>query len=166
MKKTLMLALGLWLFTLPAKAQKESFDIASFSAPLGWKRYAGNESISFSQQSFDTGGPAHYASGWITIYASRPSSGDAKKYFLKEWKSKVRSKKLKAKPGISEEKIANGWTMITGTASYVEDWASIVAMLITVTGPDKTITISINLKTDKFLEDVRSFLHSLEFSNK
>src|ERR1700730_2607545 len=67
-------------------AQKEKFDIASFTPPKGWQRIDSNGIILFFDSKTVTGGTAFCQ---IFLYPSRQSNGKALSDFESEWANRV-----------------------------------------------------------------------------
>ena len=86
MKRALILSLCLRALCTGVRAQlPETFDIATFRPPKGWKKQASQDSVKFSTE--DTASGAYCL---ITLLKSLPGPGNSKENFDTAWQTLVR----------------------------------------------------------------------------
>lgn len=93
-------------------AQKQSFDIVSYTPPKGWTETPGNSNVSYSR--IENGNWAQ-----ITIYKSVASSGTVDTDFDKYWKELVAVNKNISTTQKSNPKSADGWMIQSGNGNQL-----------------------------------------------
>src|SRR6185295_12097970 len=117
-KEILSLIIALLFSTVSYAQTTETFDIATYQPPQGFKRTSGQGYVLF--QDSKTGNDAGFCI--LAVYASRKSSGDADKDFDQDWKDLiVKPNGSVLQPKIQKQKTPEGWTAVTGMTSVNEN---------------------------------------------
>ncbi len=156
MKKTTLLIVALsWMATL--SAQKQVFDLATYTAPGGWKKQAGDKSVQFTREDKTKG-----TFCIITLFKSVPGTGISKSDFDAAWESIVKEMvTVTALPSMQDTATENGWVAQSGFSPFEADGTSGIALLVTMSGFQKMINILILTNTDAYQEKVSGFLESI-----
>jgi hypothetical protein len=160
MKKLILFSLFLVAVSaLPEKAfaQKETFDITSFTPPKGWTKQKTEAAIQFTKEDAPTG-----AYCLITLYKAVPGAIKAKENFDLAWKSLLMemvtvSAPAEMQPSASE----NGWDIESGFAPFESDGSKGVAILVTGTSSGKMVNCIILTNTDTYEKEITAFLESV-----
>jgi hypothetical protein len=156
MKKTVLLIL-LFSHVLLFAQQTETFDLATFSPPAGWRR----ESVDFAASYLITN---NKTGGWcrVSIYKSIDSSGDPRTDFNSEWKS-FTEKEFQGISLAAPETIAgDGWTETSSAGKYSWQGKDAFFLLTSISGYGKVVSITANMNSDEYLKDVQGFLESVQ----
>lgn len=155
MKSVLLLLLG--LLTLSALAQRQTFDITSFTPPSGWK----NETTDYATSFVKTN---NVSRGWcrLSLYKSIKSSGDPLTDFNSEWKSLVAKDFPESPVPTPRASTENGWTIEAGASNFTFNNEEAVALLSTISGYGLEVSIVVLYNNNEFLNDVESFLGTLD----
>jgi hypothetical protein len=152
--------LFLILFSLPffvSGQSQESFDIATFTPPVGWNREAVDFAASFIITNNKTG-------SWcrVAIYKSIGSSGDARVDFESEWKN-IAERDCKGISAPNPETITeDGWTATSSPGKYQWQEKDAYYLLTSISGYGKVVTITANMNSDSYLKDVEKFMSSID----
>lgn len=135
MKQLLFLIVCFLSFPISSFAQtSETFDIATFQPPSGWKKQNKEGVVIFNTSDQQKG---TYAV--ITLYQSGESSGNAKTDFEDDWQQFIVGQLgIKGKPQIDPAKKAGGWEIITGGAAFENELGTSAVILNTSSGYGKT----------------------------
>jgi len=109
--KIIFLFITIVIMNINLYAQKQIFDIVSYTPPKGWTETPGNSNVSYSR--IENGNWAQ-----ITIYKSDASSGAVDIDFDKDWKELVAVNKNISTPQKSNPKSADGWMIQSGNGTY------------------------------------------------
>ncbi|MGA2262948.1 MAG: hypothetical protein ABSH28_16140 [Acidobacteriota bacterium] len=145
----------------PALAQIETFDLASFSPPAGWKVSQSQTAITYT--AIDQATRTYCMFG---VYAGTPSSGDAMRDFAGEWESIVRHGFVAgAAPTPAAGRIASGLTYLEGGANVKQQGASSYAHLMVFSAGARNFSVLI-VATDRAAlgrrqATIQAFLDSL-----
>jgi hypothetical protein len=156
MKKLIVLFI-LFISETVAFGQTESFDIATFTPPAGWKREALDFAASYIITNNKTG-------GWcrVAIYKSIGSSGDARTDFNSEWKS-IAEKDCKGITAPNPETVTeDGWTATSSPGKYKWQDKDAYYLLTSISGYGKVITITANMNSDEYFKEVEKFMSSID----
>ncbi|ATP56927.1 hypothetical protein CPT03_10765 [Pedobacter ginsengisoli] len=141
-------------------AQKQTFDVVSYSTPKGWQKTENEGGIQLSVTDKKTGG---YAIALIT--KSRATNASAKDNFNDSWESLVKKTvQVTEAPTMSDMLVEKGWDAITGQANYTDGKVKGLVTLITATGNGKMADVVIMTNTSIYQEEVLAFLNSLELN--
>ncbi|NOT51865.1 MAG: hypothetical protein HOP10_11385 [Chitinophagaceae bacterium] len=149
----------LFLFlSIQAMGQTETFDIITYAAPKDWKKDAKPGVVNFTNVNTGTGGFCVLA-----LFASKTSTGDAKKDFEREWNElAVNPYKAEPAPKTETQNTGEGWTIVAGSAPVKVDGVDIYIMLTTLSGFGKTVSIRASLNDEAYLPPMATFLESLK----
>jgi hypothetical protein len=156
MKKTVPMIFLLIPVLLFAQ-QTETFDLATFSPPAGWKR----ESLDFAASYLITN---NKTGGWcrLSIYKSIGSSGNARTDFNSEWKN-IAEKEFEGISASAPETITeDGWTATSSAGKYSWQERDAFFLLTSISGYGKVVSITANMNSEEYLQDVQRFMESVQ----
>lgn len=156
-KKMNLLALMLFAISPALLAQSETFDLATFTAPTGWKKETNENAFSYVITNSATG-------GWcrVTVFKSVGSSNDLTTDFNHEWDqliTKYYSETTKPTPDVTEE---DGWTAQAGVTPFKFQGQKCEALLIAISGYGKLLSVTVIMNSQEFKHDVELFLSSIQ----
>ena len=138
-------------------AQKETFDITTYTLPKGWKKQPAEAAIQFSKQDAAKG---TYC--LITLYKAVPGTANSKENFELAWTSVVKEMvTVAAPPEMQVSEIENGWETQSGYAPFESEGSKGVVVLVTSTGYKKMVNMIILTNTDVYEKDMTAFLESV-----
>lgn len=145
-------------FSVSAQAQaSETFDIATFQPPTGWKKQATSESVQFSTEDKASG-----ASCLIILMKSLPGPGNSKENFHSAWQLFVKSVvNVSAAPQMFPSNNPEDWALEGGFAPFEKDGEKGVALLYTISGYGKMVNIMILTNTQAYEPDITAFVESM-----
>lgn len=144
-------------------AQKERFDIASFTAPKGWQRLDSNN-IRIYHDYRKVGNDTALAQ--IILFRSRASNSTPEKNFNDDWNQHLAQITGTSKPIIDIKKTPDGWTSVEGFASVIKGGVMYAFGLTTLSGFGKAMCIIVHVSGDVHIEAVDEFLNSLTLDSK
>lgn len=152
------LILGILVFPTSLFAQKpETFDIASFQAPKGWNKEAGQDGIQFSIAEKD-------AYCIVTLFRSLPGLGSPKENFDAAWNTIVKEAvTVSSAPQMFASDPKGEWLIAGGFAPFEKDGAKGVAVLYTASGYGKMVNALVLTNTQTYEATVTAFLESISF---
>lgn len=154
------LLLGLLLINTLAFAQKETFDVVSYTLPKGWQKQQVDGGVQLFITDTKTGG---YAIAVVT--KSMPSSGSADNDFKNQWKSLlVNTLSSITEPVMIAPEQDNGWEIYSGNGNYVDRTIKGLATLITATDQKQTVAVVLMTNTQQYQNDLLEFINSLELA--
>jgi len=157
--KSLASIILLSLATLSFAQKRETFDLATYVIPTGWKK--ANETNNVVSYAITNNLKGIYCQ--IGIYASTASKGSLQADFESEWQELiVNTYKPTAKPELVPTASENGWDAQGGVAPFDFSGAQSIAMLVTMSNHDKCMSIVILTNTEDFKADAEEFLDSVE----
>jgi hypothetical protein len=157
MKKILTL-LFFTAWFLQAGAQKESFDLATYTPLKGWKKEKRDELIQFTKEDEAKG---TYCA--ITLYKAVDASEDAKANFDLSWEALVKETLgVNTAPEMQEPAKENGWEVQSGYTQFENDGNKGIALLVASTGNSKVVNILILTNTDAYEPEITKFLESVD----
>jgi len=138
-------------------SQTQTFDIATFTPPQGWKR----ESVDFAASYIITN---NKTGGWcrVAIYKSIGSSGDPLVDFKSEWNNLAAKDHEGIITPTPETTLEDGWTANSGVGKFIWQQKDAFILLNTISGYGKVLSITVTMNSDEFMKDVEKFLNSLE----
>jgi len=140
-------------------AQKETFDLFAFTPPAGWKKEVTQNSISYIATNKKNG-------SWcrIGILKSTISKGSIEADFESEWQDMiVKNYNPTAPPVLNEVRETDGWKVKEGVAKFKFNNADAQAMLTTISGFERCASIVVTINSQEYLENIDTFLKSVEF---
>ena len=144
-----------------ASPQAATFDIATFTPPAGWQRVDQNALVQLQSQ-HTVNGRTTYCQ--IFLFASHPGTADAAQNFAAEWARLVAQQfGVAGLPRTESKQSPDGWTAVTGGANVVQRGIPVTAILFTVTGHDRVMSVVINEAGPEYAADVQRFFGTLAF---
>ena len=155
--KKLMLFSVLIAFTGKIFAQKQTFDLTTFTPPKGWKKQVGKDAIQLSKEDATKG---TYC--LITLYKSIPATTNAKENFDMAWASLVKEMvTVSAEPEMQPAETENGWETLSGNTTFESDGNKGIAILVTASGTEKMVNMIILTNTDVYQQELTTFIESI-----
>ncbi len=140
-------------------AQKETFDLVTYAAPKGWKK----EVKSNTSTSYTITNQQKKTYCQINIMLSVNSKGGIKEDFESEWQGLiVETYKVTDTPQVTEPTSDSGWTVQAGMAQFKFNNENALAMLTTMSGYNKTVSIVTVTNSQDYVQSIQSFLESVE----
>ncbi len=150
---TILLASSLW-------AQKQVFDVVSFTIPQGWSK---TEMTGGMQLSTKNDGSGKYAAA--IILKAVATTATAPENFTTGWEKLVKGTvTVSGTPTMQDPATEKGWTIISGQASYTDGADKGLVTLITATGNGKMANVVIMTNGDKFQKQIGDFIASLDLN--
>ena len=141
--------------------QATTFDIATFTVPAGWQR-ADQNGMAQLQISRTVSGRPTYCQ--IYLFASHPGSADAVQNFGAEWGRLIAQPfGVIAAPRPESRTTPGGWTATTASVGVVQRGIPVTAILFTVTGHGRVMSVVFNETGQDYTAEIRSFIGSLAF---
>ncbi len=156
MKKTVLLGI-LCCMLAESRAQKESFDLSTYTAPKGWKKEKTESSVSFGIEDAKKGSYC-----LLILYKSVPGTGNSKNDFDAAWESLVKGiLPVTASPEMQAPSDEDGWEAQSGYAPFEKDDTKGVAMLVTMSSNQTMMNLVILTNTQDYQSSIESFLGSV-----
>lgn len=159
LKQLLVVLTILVSFSVSSPAQTlDSFDIATFQPPAGWKK-VNKEGIVI----FNTANQQKGTYAMIVVYRSGESSGNAKNDFAGDWQQFIVGQfGIKSKPQMEPPKNTEGWEVITGGAAFENEQGTSVAALNTFSGFGKTFSLAAIFNSQDDVPTIEAFVSSIK----
>ena len=140
-----------------AFAQKQTFDITTFTPPNGWKKQAAESAVQFSKEDATKG---TYCI--ITLYKAIPGKPGSKENFDLAWETLVKEMvTVSSAPEMQAVTTENGWETQSGLAPFESDGNKGVALLVTASSFDKMVNLIVLTNTDLYEKEITAFLESI-----
>jgi hypothetical protein len=138
-------------------AQKETFDLATYSPPKKWKKQSSETAVQFTKE--DTAKGTYCM---ITLSKAVPGTANSKENFDLTWASIVKEMvTVSTAPEMQPAATEKGWEVQSGYAPFESDGNKGIVVLVTSTGFGKMVTVIILTNTDMYEKDITSFLESI-----
>ena len=139
--------------------KKETFDLATYSVPAGWKETSRTSSaVSYAVTNNQKGTYCQ-----IGVYASTTSKGNVQADFESEWQELiVKTYKPKTKPELQPFVSENGWDIQGGVATFEFSGGQSAAMLVTASSHGRCMSIVILTNTEDYETEIEKFLESVD----
>jgi|WetSurMetagenome_2_1015567.scaffolds.fasta_scaffold05723_4 hypothetical protein len=147
------------MFLTSVFAQKENFDLISYSPPAGWKKEMAENLIIYTSIN-------NINKSWcsIGIVKSTVSKGNIEADFESEWQALVvKNYKPTAARTLNEVHETDGWKIKEGVTKFSFNNSDAIAMLTTISGFDRCASIVITTSSQDYLKEIDTFLMSAEF---
>ena len=157
MKKIMCLSI-LFISVANTFAQKEVFDIVNYTPPNNWKKDVteNNTSYTFLNKKNNS---------WcrINIVKSTTSKGSIEQDFESEWQELVvKNYQPTEAPQLNEVQEADGWKIKAGGAKFTFNNSDAMAMLTTMSGFNRCVSIVATTNSQEYLKDIETFLSSVD----
>src|SRR5882757_408584 len=150
MKKITLILFVAVLLAQYAVAQKEAFDIMTYTPPKDWKKNTKQGVVMYTSANTATGGFC-----MVAIYASIPGSGDAQKDFNKEWRDLAATPyKITQSPAPETQATADGWKVTTAAEAIRLDSVDAYVLLTVFSGFDKAASVLVVSNDKAYLSQV------------
>mgnify|MGYP003556190624 CR=1 FL=1 len=157
MKKIILLPILVILNTIVI-AQKQTFDLTTFTPPTGWKKEITPSAVQYSKQELKTG---NYCV--LIVMKSIPGTADAKENFSSAWETIVKEMvAVSDSPTLQPSATENGWVAQSGFANFTDEGRTGIALLATSTGYNKMVNIVALTNTDTYQNELNSFFESID----
>lgn len=157
MKKILLLCI-VCATAVISFAQKETFDLITYTAPKSWKKEVTENIISYTIINKQT-------NNWcrINIVKSTISKGSIEQDFESEWRELVvKSYNPTEAPQANEVQEAEGWKIKAGGAKFIFNNTNAMAMLTTMSGYDRCVSIVATTNGQDYIKDIEALLSSVD----
>ena len=153
--KSIILAIVLTMFTANLFAQKEKFDIVTYTPPADWKMQQGNGNISYSRID---------GASWaqIAIYQHRNSEGEIQTDFDKDWNELVAQGKTISDPEKTAPKTSDGWTVMSGSAIWQYNGANVASMLTVFSNNRVCVAVLCNSTAMPYMKIYQSLIDNID----
>jgi hypothetical protein len=154
-----ILSVVLFVLSVSVFAQKETFDVATYTVPAGWSKTSStNSAVSYAVTNNQKGTYCQ-----IGVFASTTSKGNVQADFESEWQELVvKQYHPSTKPELVPAPSENGWDAQGGTALFEFSGAQSVAMLMTMTSNGRCMSIVILTNTQDYRAEIEKFMESVE----
>ncbi len=159
MTRSLCLSISLLVLTIGSFAQaSETFDIATFTPPAGWKKQVKPGVVIYNISNENKG---TYA--LIMLFQSGDSSKDAKRDFETDWLNLVGGPfGIKTRPEIQPAKNADGWTIISGGSQFENELGPAAVILNTFSGYGKKFSSASVVNSTDDIPAIEAFFGSIK----
>ncbi|MGF2412615.1 hypothetical protein [Ferruginibacter sp.] len=145
---------------LQAAAQKESFDITTYTPPKYWSKEEKKDAVSYKIVDKKN-------KTWcqIGIYRSTATKGSAEQDFENDWQELiVAGYKITDAPRFNAMPDTDGWKIKSGGSKYVFNNNNAMVMLTTFSGYGKTMSIVAVTSSPDYGADIQNLIASVELS--
>ena len=157
MKNTLLLSF-LLLFCAKAFAQKETFDLFTFTPPQGWQKNVEETFVSYIKTN-------KKLKSWcrINLTKSTISKGSIEADFESEWQNLiVKNCSLTGNRQENEIQEAEGWEIKAGKSKFVFDNKEATVMLTSASGYERCLSIVAMTNNDSYIKDIQALIESID----
>ena len=163
MKHPLLFAV-LYAWPAIASPEKATFDLVRYTPPAPWKNTAwkmddtNRDRVSYTNTDLEK---RTYCQ--IFIVRSTISKGDVSSDFASEWKEiVVNSYKVTEPAQVTDTAEENGWKAKAGVATFAFDNGTSIAMLTTLSGYNRAVSIVAVTSSQDYLRSIQDLLASVE----
>lgn len=155
MMNKIFLSLVFLYSAISSVAQKESFDIASFSPPDGWTKELKEDFVSFSRID---------GASWsqIAVYKSRQSSGNIEEDALKNWQDIVLAGHTIENEDKTTSKPAEGWQVMSHSGVWQYNSTNVATLLTTYSNGNICISVLWNGTAKPYMQNLKDFIASID----
>ena len=140
-------------------AQKQTYEFTTFTPPKAWKK----EVKANTYTSYSTINNQKKIYCQLFIMLSTASKGGLKEDFESEWESLVAKQYgVKDSARLTEPAFENGWHVLGGVGFFTSGNGSSTAMLTTMSGYNKTVSIVALTNSEDYIPAIQQFLTSVE----
>lgn len=155
MKKIIIVLL---LFPLITAAQKQTFDITTYTPPAGWKKETRENIVIYSITD-------KIKKTWcqLSILKSTISKGTIDTDFESEWNMLAATPySIAEAPQSSPVQEAEGWKIKSGAGKFTFNNANAMAMVTTFSGYNTCVSVVATMNNNTYMDAVQKFLGSLD----
>lgn len=140
---------------LSSAALADSFDVATYTVPTGYKQEKGQHKVQLTK----TSGQGYCL---ITLAPSAPGTGNLNSDFQKEWAQLVQASVTVDAPKTEQGEAKNGWQNKVGASSFKQGDLSGLALLSTYSGFSKRFSVLLLTNDKSCVDDLDAFLGSMK----
>ncbi|MGZ5220133.1 MAG: hypothetical protein ACXWC7_08645 [Chitinophagaceae bacterium] len=158
----ILLCCFLNLSVLTSMAQKQTYDLVSYTPPSGWKNEVKNNLTSYSITNSKK-------NSWCQIFIvkSTISKGSIETDFESEWQElAVKNFSPPGPPQSGEAQEADGWKIKTGIGKFVFNNNDATVMLTTISGYNRCVSIVAATNSEDYMKDIDSLLASVNLEKQ
>ena len=165
MKKIIFLC-AICVFAGNIFAQKETFDLATYTTPKGWKKLSSESAVQFKKEDEAKG-----TFCIITLFKAVPGTANSKENFDLAWTSVVKEMvTVSTEPEMQtvatentrpDDPVGREWEAQSGYAPFEKDGTKGIVILVTSSGFEKMVNIIILTNTDVYEKEMTAFLESI-----
>lgn len=155
--KPVLILFVLMQSTISVIAQKETFDLITYTAPKNWTKETGQNVVSYVSTDKNK-------KSWcrISIYKSTVSKGNIDTDFESEWNTLVaKTFNLTKAPEASEAVESDGWKIKSGARKFIFDKTNATALITTFSGFERCVSIVSFTNDQEYLASVKYFLEAI-----
>lgn len=142
---------------LASFAQKETFDLLTYTPPKGWSR-----DVTDILTSFTIINKKNNSWSRINVLKATISNGSIEQDFETEWQNLIVKNYNPAEaPQLNEIQEADGWKIKTGAAKFTFNSSPATALLTTMSGFERCVSIVITTNSQDYIKDIEAFLASV-----
>lgn len=143
--------------SMTAIAQKESFDLATYTPPKAWKKQSDKNGVQYTKEDAAKG---TYCI--ISLLKAVQATDNPKENFDLAWGSIVKEMvTATAAPEMQEAVTENGWEMQSGYAPFEHEGNKGIVMLVTASGGGKMMNLVVLTNTDAYQQHITAFVESI-----
>jgi hypothetical protein len=163
MKKTMLISvlcalLSVILSPVEVSAQKETYDLVTYTPPKGWKKEEKPSYVLYSnakQKSYCM----------LIIYKSANGLNNITSDFASEWKQFAATPyNITAQPNLQEIEKENGWTTQTGGTTFSNNGGNNILLLATSSGYNKVVSVMIITNHTGYMSSIEKFSNSIQLN--
>lgn len=158
--KSITFLLLLTFFSDCLFAQKETFDIITYTPPINWKKEVTENVISYTITNETT-------QNWsrINIVKSTTSKGSIEQDFESEWQELiVKNYKPTQAPMLNERSETKGWKIKAGASKFAFNQNEAIVFLTTASGYNRCTSIVATTNSLDYLKDIETLLASVDLT--
>jgi hypothetical protein len=149
--------LVVFFITVVVSAQKETFDLATYTVPKAWKKQPAGTAIQFTKHDEAKG---IYCV--ISLFKGVEATADSKENFDMAWTSMVKEMvTITTAPIMEASEMNNGWEVLSGYAPFEKDGNKGVVILVNSSGFGRMVNLIILTNTDVYEKDMTAFITSM-----
>jgi len=138
-------------------AQKQTFDLATFTPPKSWKQQLSENTIQLSKE--DTSKGIYCL---VILYKAVPGTAVPLENFNLAWEALVKEMvTVSGEPKMQDTGMKDGWETQSGYAPFEREESKGIIILTTATGSDKMVNMLILTNTDLYEKEMNSFVGSI-----
>jgi hypothetical protein len=161
--KKYILTMGLIICSLTILAQKETYDLISYTPPAGWKKEVKQNTYT----SFTSTNNQKNLYCQIFIMLSTNSKGGIDEDFNNEWQTLVvKNYGVTQAPKMTETSSENGWDVKAGTAPFTFNNGQSIAIMTTMSGYNKALSIVAITNSQDYMPAIQTFLESVDMTKQ
>ena len=145
------------MFVATSFAQKDSFDLVTYTPPNGWEKEVATNTTSYTITNKQN-------KSWCRIYIikSTISKGSIDQDFESEWQELVvKNYTLTGEPQFDEVQEIDSWKMKSGLTKFIFNKSDAIAMLITWSGFDHCVSTIVTTNSEDYLITAANFISSI-----